>query len=168
MLDGSTQDSKGDRMTHSEELGGEQNEQVVRRLYEEVFGLGRLELADQLIHPACRDLHDSQDRRGPDRVEVATMLRNAFPDQRWEIQQLVADGDRIAMYCTWTGTHDGAFMGIPPTRRQASVPHMYLFRLKSGQVVEYAAVRDDLGMMQQLGLIPARGEKHERGQPAAA
>jgi steroid delta-isomerase-like uncharacterized protein len=139
-------------------LGCEQNKHVVRRLYEDVFGQGRLELADQLVHPECRDLHDPQDRRGPARVkEVATMLRSAFPDQRWEIEQLVAEGDRVAMYCTWTGTHEGAFMGIPPTGRRATVPHMYLFRLDAGQVTEYAAVRDDLGMMRQLGLIPTRG-----------
>jgi predicted ester cyclase len=135
----------------------EQNQLVVRRLYEEVFGQGRLELAEQLVHPDCRDLHDPQDRRGPERVkEVARMLRLAFPDRRWEIEQLLADGDRVAMYCMWTGTHEGAFMGIPPTGRRATVPHMYLFRLSAGQVIEYAAVRDDLGMMGQLGLIPGR------------
>lgn len=136
-------------------LDCEQNKLVVRQLYEEVFGQGRLELAEQLVHPQCRDLHDPQDRRGPGRVkEVATMLRLAFPDQRWEIQQFLADGDRVAMYCNWTGTHEGAFMGIPPTDRRATVPHMYLFRLNAGQITEYAAVRDDLGMMRQLGLIP--------------
>ena len=85
------------------------------------------------------------------------MLRAAFPDQRWEIERLVAEEDRVAMYCTWTATHEGTFMGIPPTGRRASVPHMYLFRLDDGLVTEYAAVRDDLGMMRQLGLIPARG-----------
>jgi predicted ester cyclase len=139
-------------------LGCGQNKHVVRRLYEEVFGQGRLELADQLVHPECRDLHDPQDRRGPARVkEVAMMLRSAFPDQRWEIERLVAEADHVAMYCTWTGTHEGAFMGISPTRRRATVPHMYLFRLDAGQVIEYAAVRDDLGMMRQLGLIPVRG-----------
>jgi steroid delta-isomerase-like uncharacterized protein len=135
----------------------EQNKMVVRRLYEEVFGQGRLELADELVDPECRDLHDPQDRRGPARVkEVAMMLRAAFPDQRWEIERLVAEGDRVAMYSTWTGTHEGPFMGIPPTGRRATVPHMYLFRLDDGLVTEYAAVRDDLGMMRQLGLIPAR------------
>ncbi len=136
--------------------GCQQNKQVVRRLYAEVFGQGHLDVADLLVHPECRDLNDPQDRRGPARAkEVATMLRGAFPDQRWEIEQLIADGDRVAMYCTWTGTHEGEFMGIPPTGRRATVPHMYLFRLDAGQVTEYAAVRDDLGMMSQLGLIPA-------------
>lgn len=133
----------------------ERNKQIVRRLYEKVFGEGQLEVADQLVHAECRDLHDPRDRRGPARVkEVATMLRSAFPDQSWEIGQLVAEGDRVAMYCTWTGTHAGTFMGIPPTGRRASVPHLYLFRLKDEQVTEYAVVRDDFGMMRQLGLIP--------------
>lgn len=84
------------------------------------------------------------------------MLRTAFADQHWEITHLLADGDRVAMYCTWTGTHRGPFMGIPATGRRARVRHMYLFRLQTGQIIEYAAVRDDLGMMGQLGLIPAR------------
>jgi steroid delta-isomerase-like uncharacterized protein len=138
--------------------GAERNKQVVRRLYEEVFGQGDLGLADKLVHREARDLHDPQDRRGPERVkEVATMLRSAFPDQRWEITRLLAEGDHVAMYSTWTGTHDGPFMGIPPTGRRASVPHMYFFRLADDKVVEYAAVRDDLGMMRQLGLIPTRG-----------
>lgn len=136
----------------------EHNKDVVRRLYEEVFGRGRHELADQLVHPECRDLHDPQDRRGAARVkEVATMLRAAFPDQRWEIEALVAEADRVAMHCTWTGTHEGTFMGIPPTGRRAAVAHMYLFRLEDGLVIEYAAVRDDLGMMRQLGLLAAGG-----------
>jgi steroid delta-isomerase-like uncharacterized protein len=142
---------------HQTALGSEQNKQIVRRLYEEVFGLGWLDVAEQLVHPDCRDLHDPQDRRGPARVkEVAAMLRSAFPDQRWDIAELLAEGDHVAMYCTWTGTHDGPFMGIPPTGRRASVPHMYLFQLEAGQVIEYAAVRDDLGMMGQLGLMPPR------------
>jgi steroid delta-isomerase-like uncharacterized protein len=140
-----------------DQAGAEQNKQIVRRLYQEVFGEGMLEVADQLVHADCRDLHDPQDRRGPGRTkEVATMLRTAFADQHWEITHLLADGDRVAMYCTWTGTHRGPFMGIPATGRRARVRHMYLFRLQTGQIIEYAAVRDDLGMMGQLGLIPAR------------
>jgi predicted ester cyclase len=150
-----------DRVSQDDDVGAldrERNKEVARRLYEEVFGQGRLHVADELVHPECRDLHDPQDRRGPARAkEVATMLRGAFPDQRWEIEQLVAEGDHVAVYCTWSGTHEGSFMGIAPTGRRATVPHMYLLRLRAGQVIEYAAVRDDLGMMRQLGLVPAGG-----------
>jgi len=137
----------------------ERNKQVVRLLYEEVFGRGRLHTADELVHPDAVDLHDAQDRRGPERVkEVVTMLRSAFPDQRWDITELICEGDRVAMYSTWTATHEGSFMGMPATHRQACVHHMYLFRLAEGKIIEYAAVRDDLGMMGQLGLLPPRGK----------
>ena len=136
----------------------ESNKEVVRRLYHEVFGQGRLDAVDELVHPDAVDLHDAQDRRGPERVkEVVSMLRGAFPDQRWEITELVGEGDRVAMYSTWTATHEGSFMGMAPTHRRASVHHMYLFRLAEGKVIEYAAVRDDLAMMGQLGLLPPRG-----------
>jgi steroid delta-isomerase-like uncharacterized protein len=135
---------------------GEQNKQIVRRLYEEVFNRGELSLAEELVQADARDLHDPQDRRGPERVkEVVRMLAGAFPDQRWKIADLIAEGDQVAMRSTWTGTHEGSFMGIPPTGRHASVQHMYLFRLADRKVVEYAAVRDDLSMMRQLDLIPA-------------
>jgi steroid delta-isomerase-like uncharacterized protein len=134
---------------------GEHNKQVAERLYKEVFERGELDRADELVHPECRDLHDPQDRRGPERVkEVASMLRAAFPDQRWDITRLLADGDEVAMYSTWSGTHVGAFMGIPPTGQRVSVHHMYLLRISDGQIIEYAAVRDDLEMMRQLGFVP--------------
>jgi len=137
---------------------GEHNKRVAERLYRDVFERGDLDRADELVHPDCRDLHDPQDRRGPERVkEVASMLRAAFPDQHWDITRLLADGEHVAMCSTWTGTHEGTFMGIPPTGKHVSVHHMYLFRISDGQITEYAAVRDDLEMMRQLGIVPTRG-----------
>ena len=75
------------------------NKAIARRLYEEVFEAGELDVADALVAPDCRDAGDVQDRRGPERVkEVATMLRAAFPDQHWEIHELIAEGDRVVMH----------------------------------------------------------------------
>jgi steroid delta-isomerase-like uncharacterized protein len=146
--------------TKSRDAAGleERNKLVAERLYREVFERGDLDVADELVHRDCRDLHDPQDRRGPERVrETASMLRAAFPDQRWDIGQLVADGEHVVMYSTWTGTHEGTFMGIPPTAKRVSVHHMYLFRILDRKITEYAAVRDDLEMMRQLGLLHSRG-----------
>ena len=135
----------------------EQNKAVAQRLYLEVFQKGNLEVADALVHSDARDLADTQDRRGAARVkEVATMLRSAFPDQAWEIHDVIAEGDQVAMHSTWSGTHEGTFMGVPPTGGHVEVHHMYLFRIRGGQVTEYRAVRDDLTMMGQLGLLPRR------------
>lgn len=136
----------------------DKNKAVARRLYMEVFQEGNLDVADELVHPDARDFADAQDRRGPARVkEVATMLKSAFPDQTWDFHAVIAEGDQVAMHSTWSGTHEGTFMGIPPTGRRVEVHHMYLFRVVGGQVTEYRAVRDDLTMMGQLGLLPPRG-----------
>lgn len=141
--------------TPSDEMHtADRNRQVVTRLYADVFTDGKLEVADELVAPGAIDLHDAEDRRGPARVkEVATMLRAAFPDQQWEVHRLVAEGEHVAMYSTWSGTHQGQFMGIAATGASISVPHLYLFKLEGGQVCEYAAVRDDLGMLRQLGAL---------------
>lgn len=131
------------------------NKLVVQRLYDEVFARGNLQVAEELVAPQARDLHDPQDRRGPERVkEVALMLLRAFPDQRWETHRLVADEEFVAMYSTWSGTNLGPFMGQPPTRHRVAAHHMYLFRLQGQQVTEYAAVRDDLAMLSQLAVAP--------------
>jgi steroid delta-isomerase-like uncharacterized protein len=133
----------------------EANKTVVRRLYEEVFEGGRLDLADELVDPDARDLRDTQDRRGPGRVkEVAAMLRSAFPDQHWDIQALIAQDERVVMQSTHSGTHRGAFMGIPPTGRSFSgVDHAYFFELRDGKVTSYHAVRDDLSFLRQIGVV---------------
>ena len=131
------------------------NKTVVRRLYEEVFEDGRLELADELVDPDARDTGDELDRRGPARVrEVATMLRAAFPDQHWDIKSLVAEGDTVVMRSTHSGTHQGPFMGLPPTGRAfRDVDHAYFFELRDGKITSYHAIRDDLGMLRQLGVL---------------
>jgi steroid delta-isomerase-like uncharacterized protein len=135
----------------------EHNKEVVQRLYREVFEAGDLDVADELVDPDARDFADAQDRRGPERVkEVAAMLCAAFPDQSWEIHDVIAEGDRVAMHCTWSGTHEGIFMGIAPTQRPVSAQHVYLFRLRDGKVSEYRAVRDDLTLVAQLGVLPPR------------
>jgi steroid delta-isomerase-like uncharacterized protein len=133
------------------------NKAIVRRLYEEVFEGGHLDLADELVAADCRDYGDPQDRRGPGRVkEVATMLKAAFSDQHWEILELIAEHDRVVMHSTISGTHSGPFMGIPPTGRAFSgVHHVYIFGIQDGRIADHQAVRDDITLMRQLGLIPS-------------
>jgi steroid delta-isomerase-like uncharacterized protein len=131
------------------------NKAIARRLYEEVFEAGQLDLADLLVAPDCRDAGDLQDRRGPERVkEVATMLHAAFPDQHWEIHDLIAEGDLVVMHSSVSGTHAGPFIGMPPTGRTFSdVHHIYIFTFQDGKIVEYRAVRDDISLVRQLGAI---------------
>ena len=89
------------------------------------------------------------------------MLRTAFPDLHFEIEELVAEGDVVAGRLTMSGTHEGPLMGTPPTGRSVRQEHMHFVRFEDGKAVEHWGVRDDLVMMQQLGLMPDPGQPGE-------
>ena len=76
--------------------------------------------------------------------------REAFPDARFEIEDLLADGDRVAVRYTMTGTHGGAFMGIAPSGRKVSRASMAVFRIARGKIAEGWVIADQSGLMQQL------------------
>lgn len=82
-------------------------------------------------------------------------LYAAFPDGRWELEDLVAEGDKVAVRDTFHGTHQGVFLGVPPTGRQVTMGGIHIFALAEGQIVDHWNQRDQLGLMQQLGAIPA-------------
>jgi predicted ester cyclase len=84
-------------------------------------------------------------------------VRASFPDSRVKIADMIAEGDKVAAYVTLGGTHQGEFRGIPPTSKLFSVEHVHWLRLADGMVVEHWSVRDDLGQMTQLDLIPEPG-----------
>jgi steroid delta-isomerase-like uncharacterized protein len=84
-------------------------------------------------------------------------LREAIPDIHMEVEDMIAEGDTVAYRATLSGTHRGALMGMAPTGRAFRVQHMHWLRMRDGRSSEHWAVRDDLGMLQQLGIIPAPG-----------
>ena len=84
-------------------------------------------------------------------------LRDAFPDCRMTVEDVLADGDLVAYRATVTGTHRGELLGMRPTGRGFRVQHMHFLRLRDGRASEHWACRDDLGMLQQLRLLPAPG-----------
>ena len=82
------------------------------------------------------------------------MLTAGFPDNRHEVQEMIAEGDKVVVRCTLTGPHEGEFMGIAPTGRSIEVSEIHVYRLEEGKAVEHRVGRDDLGAMRQLGVIP--------------
>jgi predicted ester cyclase len=74
------------------------------------------------------------------------------------IEDIVAEGDKVALRTTFRGTHTGELNGIPPTGRQVEVTALNIFRMVNSKAVEQRVVNDDLGMLQQLGLAPAPGQ----------
>src|SRR5260370_15704577 len=100
---------------------GEERKKVqFRRTYEEMFHQGNLAVADELIAPDCinHEVPPGMNNRGPESArQVVTMLRTAFPDLHFTIEELVAEGNTLAARVTLSETHPGPLMGMPPTGR---------------------------------------------------
>jgi steroid delta-isomerase-like uncharacterized protein len=141
----------------------EENKAQYRRTFEEVFNQGNLALVDELVAPDFLDheVPPGMNNRGPDSTrQLVTMLRTAFPNLHFTIEDLVAEGDTVAGRVTMSGTHLGPFQDIPPTGRSFQQAQMYFVRFRDGKAIEHRAVRDDLGMMRQLGVLPMPAHEH--------
>ncbi|MET0728676.1 MAG: ester cyclase [Acidimicrobiales bacterium] len=127
----------------------------MRRTYEllsagDVDGFGRL-LSDDFVE------HEEVPGLSPTREGVLDLFRGylvAFPDLRMEVLDLLASGDKTVARVKATGTHDGEFMGLPPSGRAVEVQLIDIMRFEDGLVVEHWGVMDMLGMLQQLGALP--------------
>jgi predicted ester cyclase len=85
------------------------------------------------------------------------MLRSAFPDFKGTIDDIVAEGDKLVLRWTWSGTQKGEFMGVPPTGKSVSFGVIDIFRIAEGKVVEHWGLMDSMSLMQQLGAGPMPG-----------
>ena len=133
----------------------ETNKAIVRRYAEEVISRGNLAVIDEL----CAADYTSNppgfpptDREGD--KQLVQMFRTAFPDLRKTIEDLVAEGDKVVERARYQGTHQGEFQGIPPTGKKVNITGMHVFNIKDGKIVETWGVVDQLGMLQQLGVVP--------------
>lgn len=96
--------------------------------------------------------------QGPGRAGLADVLAGmfaAFPDLYWTMHDTLTEDDRIMSFSTWTGTHRGEFLGIPPTGRRVTVEAWTLDRYREGQLTESRIIMDVAGMLIQLGVLPA-------------
>jgi steroid delta-isomerase-like uncharacterized protein len=96
--------------------------------------------------------------QGPGRTGLADVLAGmfaAFPDLRWTPQQMIAEDDVVMTFSIWTGTHNGAFLGLPATGRRVTVEAWTIDRFRDGQLVESRILMDVAGLLMQLGVIPA-------------
>lgn len=134
----------------------EGNKAVMRRIYEEIFNEGKLELADELAAPDMVNHTAPGAPRGPEPVKkLVAMLRGAFPDHRIDIEEMIAEGDKVVMLNTYSGTHEGEFMGIAPSGKRFVQRQVHVMRFADGKAVEHWGLRDDLGQLQQLGVVPS-------------
>jgi len=141
----------------------EENKALVHRLGEEFWNQWKLDVIDE-IFDTDYILHDPVEGevRGPEGFkQYAYMFRTAFPDVKFTIEDIIAEGDKVAARWTGSGTHKGDLMGIPPTGVQGTLKGMDFFRIAGGKISELWANSDDLGVLQQLGVIPPMGQGEE-------
>jgi steroid delta-isomerase-like uncharacterized protein len=135
----------------------ESNKAVVRGFLEEVINQNRLDRADDLVVEDFVELDPLPgQRQGREGLkEVLGAMRAAFPDMHWVVEEMVAEGDTVVTRFTWTGTHRGAFLGVPATGRSVVVKGVVIDELAGGKMSRSRILMDSLGMMQQLGVVPS-------------
>lgn len=139
-------------------MSAKENKALERRLFEESNKGKAAALA--VIDETCATnfvLHDAtgMDIHGlKDLKQYESELFSAFPDLHHTIDDMVAEGDKVAVRFTLTGTHKGAYMGIPATNKKLTIWAISIDRIVGGKFVESWLRMDTLSMMQQLGLVP--------------
>jgi predicted ester cyclase len=136
---------------------------IARRTWEEIFPACDVEALREVTDPEVIG-HGSRPDEPPGFEGVRqTMLwlGRVFADQRWEIHQVIGEGDTVVLHCTHHGRHVGDLMGIPPTNREVAYAYVHIIRFRDRKAIEHWGVRDDMTLMRQLGVLPDR-------QPAPA
>jgi hypothetical protein len=119
-------------------MSTEQNMRAIRRIYDELWNERKLEIADDLIAEGATNYDTGllPMSFGPEEMKgTIRMVTAAFPDNRHEVEEVIAEGDRVVLCCTLSGTHEGPFMGIPPMGRRIEVNEIHIYRLKDGKAV---------------------------------
>jgi predicted ester cyclase len=142
-------------------MSTEENKNKVRAAFDEFISNGDLSNAAEYVAPDYNGYFTGgfPPIQGVEAFkQFVTVWVSAFSERQVTIEDIVAEGDKVALRTTFRGTHTGELNGIPPTGRQVEVTALNIFRIVNGKAVEQRVVNDDLGMLQQLGLAPAPGQ----------
>jgi steroid delta-isomerase-like uncharacterized protein len=135
----------------------ERNKAIVRRLFNEVWNAGTLDAIEELY--AADYVADYRPyaplRRGHDAIKgMVQRAHAAFPDYHEELEEMVAEGDKVVVRLTITGTQLGQWGPLPPTGKQVRFEEIVILRLRDGKVVEQRGLPDNLAALRQLGVVP--------------
>ena len=136
----------------------DQNKELTRRFYEECWNQGKTERLDQYIAKDCRYRDPVFPSLAPGVESLKkhiTMCRNAFPDLRFSLDDMIAERDEVVVHWTANGTQEGQFLGVAPTRKTATVGGTSIYRIKNQKIVEQAADWNLLTLLEQLGAATA-------------
>jgi steroid delta-isomerase-like uncharacterized protein len=134
----------------------EANKAVVRRFIDEVFLQGRREAVDELLADDFIPHTWGQTGAGKDELIAAIKRVGAgLSDPRMTIEDMIGEGDRVAVRLTSHAVQTGPFMGLPPSGKAYTIGEIHIFRIRDGKVAEHWHEADFMGMMRQLGALPA-------------
>ncbi len=137
------------------------NKAIILRLYEEVWNEKKLEVLNELVSPshALYGPNFSGSAVGPEAYKLRVSAFNAgFPDLHWTIEDIVAENEKVVARWTFSGTHQGDYMGVPATNKRVSVDGMTIHHMAGGKIMDSYSHWDALGLMQQLGVVPRLGQ----------
>jgi steroid delta-isomerase-like uncharacterized protein len=138
----------------------ENNKIITRQVAEDIFNKRIISLISELmdanivVHTTMGDFKGYEGFK-----QFLTPYYAAFPDMNLVNEEEIAEGDKVVLRQTVTGTHKGSLMGIPPTGKKFAIQEIVVNRFENGKLVETWALADLMGMMQQLGLMPPMGQK---------
>lgn len=133
------------------------NKAVIQAFIEEILNQQQLDRTNDLVKQDFAELDplpgQAQGREGL--KAILQVLWSAFPDMHWNVLEMVGEDDKVVTRFTWTGTHRGTFLGISATGRSVEVKGVVIDRLEDGKMADSRILMDIMGLMQQLGVIPA-------------
>ena len=139
-------------------MSTEENKTLIRRAYEEGFNqrnlavLDEVNAADLVFHNASTTMQGLEAFK-----QFLSLYLNAFPDAHFTVEDIIAEGDSVVARHTFRGTQQGDLMGIAPTGKQVMTTGITITRFANGKGVELWGNNDDLGLLQQLGVVPTMG-----------
>ena len=137
------------------------NKALIRRLYEEVWNQRKFEVINEIISPshALQAPNVAGSAVGPDAYKRQVLrFLEGYPDLHWTIEDTIAEEDKVVACWTISGTQRGEYLGIPPTNKKVSVDGITIHHIANGKIMDSYSNWDALGMMQQLGVVPALGQ----------
>ncbi len=143
-------------------MSTEDNKTIVRLQHEEVWSKGNLAIVDEIYAPnfICHFVGGSEWRGREGIRQKVTRHRTSFPDWHEQIEDIIAEGDKVVTRFTSRGTHKGERQGIPPTGKQVAIAEVAIYRIAEGKIAEQWGFPDEMDLLRQIGAGPP-GEPDE-------
>jgi len=136
----------------------EENKAVIRRYFDEIVNQGKMELYSEFMaeNVLGYDATDPEPKVGFENVkQVMILFHTAFPDLQCPLYDILAEGDKVVVRWGLRGTHRDLFMGVPASGKTVDVSGIIIYRLENHKIIEYWGRFDTLGLMKQVGAVPA-------------